>query len=101
MNAALHRIGELRCEVIVVSDVVRALLHTILFTRSLGVVKPKIVRGFCCSIYRPLTQSPALFTAWLLVLQDVCRKVLKCSLWSMPVLIAVTWGSRLTQLLMR
>jgi len=43
MNCEIHSLAPLRCEAFQAKEVLRAVLHTILFTRALGVVRPKDV----------------------------------------------------------
>ena len=43
MNCEIHQLAPLRCEAFQAKEVMRAVLHTVLFTRALGVVRPRDV----------------------------------------------------------
>ena len=43
MNCEIHQLAPLRCEAFQAKEVMRAVLHTVLFTRALGLVRPRDV----------------------------------------------------------
>ena len=43
MNCEIHQLSPLRCEAFQAKEVLRAVLHTVIFGRALGVVRPRDV----------------------------------------------------------